>query len=92
MKKIPLLVLSVILKLIGYLVIVWLLLGKTLLLINDLKKEPSFILGLRRLWSMLNPFIQIYNFQFWIFLILLSMGIGLIKLSKILKEKSNFSN
>lgn len=72
----------------GYCWIILLLVNKLIQLILDLKKEPSFWYGLTRFWAIINPFELAFSLSFWIFLILLLPGFGLIKFGEYLKNKS----
>lgn len=82
-----LIILSKISIIIGYGWIVLLLVYKLTQLMLELNKEPSFSHGLQRFWAIINPFELAFNIQFWIFLILLLPGLGLLKFGEYLKQK-----
>jgi hypothetical protein len=80
-------IISKISVLVGYGWIIFLLVNKLIQLILDLNKEPSFWHGLKKFWEIMNPFELAFSIQFWIFLILLLPGLGLIKYGEYLKTK-----
>lgn len=89
MKNKAFLVLSKLCNFIAYGWMILLFIDKLILLIMELGKEPSIWHGIKRFWSILNPFDLAFNMQFWIFLLLLLPASGLIKLSEYFKNKAD---
>lgn len=67
--------------------VILLFVDKLILLVIDLSKEPSFMHGLKRFWSIMNPFELAFSVQFWIFILLLLPASGLLKLGEYLENK-----
>ena len=91
MKTKLLYILSKISIFIGYCWIIFFLVNKLIQLILDLKKEPSFWHEVTRFWAIMNPFELAFSLSFWIFLIFLLPGFGLIKFGEYLKTKGIYS-
>lgn len=80
-------ILSKICNIIAWTWVILLFVNKIILLIIELNKEPSFIHGLKRFWSIINPYELVFSANFWVFILLLLPASGLLKLGEYLKNQ-----